>query len=161
MGPDTRGGRALSLNGAFGEGAFNRRDVHAAELPAANGITDARSLATIYAAAIGAGPGGGPPLVSESTMSRATRAVTPPGEADLCLVVPTSFAMGFMTPTDFAPLLGPGSFGHPGAGGSVACADPAEGLAFAYAMNAMAANLAGDTRAQHLIDAVRRCAGSA
>ena len=38
MGPNTRGGRALFLNGIFGDGAFNRRDVHAAELPAANGI---------------------------------------------------------------------------------------------------------------------------
>ncbi|NDE81966.1 MAG: EstA family serine hydrolase, partial [Actinobacteria bacterium] len=44
MGPNSPGGQALSLNGAFGvDGAFNRRDVHAAEIPAANGITNARS----------------------------------------------------------------------------------------------------------------------
>lgn len=160
MGPDTRGGRALSLNGAFGEGAFNRRDVHAAELPAANGITNARSLATIYSAAIGEPVGPGPALVTPATLAAATASVTPDGEGDLCLVVPTSFAMGFMTSTQFAPLLGPGTFGHPGAGGSVACADPASGLVFAYAMNAMAANLAGDVRAERLTAAVRRCAAS-
>ena len=39
LGPDTRGGRALFLNGAFlVDDAFNRREVHAAEIPAANGI---------------------------------------------------------------------------------------------------------------------------
>jgi hypothetical protein len=49
LGPDTLAGRALSLNGAFvvggSEFSFNRRDVHAAAIPAANGITNARSLA--------------------------------------------------------------------------------------------------------------------
>ena len=50
----------------------------------------------------------------------------------------------------------PGSYGHPGAGGSVAFADPDRDLAFAYVMNTMATNLAGDTRAQQLIDAAVR-----
>ena len=44
MGPTTRGGRALSLSGAFAvEGTWNRRDVHAAEIPAANCISNAAS----------------------------------------------------------------------------------------------------------------------
>lgn len=46
------------------------------------------------------------------------------------------------------------------AGGSVAFADPARDLAFAYAMNRMATNLAGDTRAQRLIDAAVAAAGT-
>ena len=54
MGPNTPGGKALSLNGAFSvAGGFNRRDVHAAEIPAANGISNARSVATMYAATMG------------------------------------------------------------------------------------------------------------
>ena len=57
IGPDTLGGKALSLGGAFlidaTQFTFNRRDVHAAEIPAANGITNARSLARMYAACIG------------------------------------------------------------------------------------------------------------
>ena len=55
-------GKALSINGAFnrpgtipfrGGNVFNSRAVHAAEVPAAAGICDARSLARMYAACIG------------------------------------------------------------------------------------------------------------
>ncbi len=67
--------------------------------------------------------------------------------------MPTTFSMGFMTYGTFTPYAGPGSFGHPGAGGSVAFAQPERDLAFAYAMNKMAPNLAADVRAQQLIAA--------
>ena len=67
--------------------------------------------------------------------------------------MPTTFGMGFMTYGPFTPYAGPGSFGHPGAGGSVAFAQPERELAFAYAMNKMAPNLAADVRAQQLIAA--------
>ena len=55
LGPDSLVARALSLNGAFGDLAdgFNSPVLHAAEIPAANGITNARSLARFYAALIG------------------------------------------------------------------------------------------------------------
>ena len=53
----------------------------------------------------------------------------------------------------FTPYAGPGSYGHPGAGGSVAFAQPERELGFAYVMNQMASNLAGDLRAQRLIAA--------
>lgn len=152
MGPTTFGGRALFLSGAFtGEGLFNRRDVHAAELPAANAITNARSLATIYAATLG--PIGGVQLLTDEVRERARTTLTPDGERDLCLLMPTTFGMGFMTHGMFTPYAGAGSYGHPGAGGSVAFAQPERDLAFAYVMNQMATNLAGDLRAQRLIEA--------
>ena len=47
MGPGTRGGRALSLSGAFPIDAFNRREVLAAEIPAANAVTNAAALAKV------------------------------------------------------------------------------------------------------------------
>src|SRR5829696_1649069 len=57
MGPGTLGGRALMLNDAFlganGQMTWNTRAVHAAEVPAGNGITNARSLSRMYAACIG------------------------------------------------------------------------------------------------------------
>ena len=151
MGPNTRGGRALFLNGIFGDGAFNRRDVHAAELPAANGITNAGALAKIYAAT--PGPVDGVRLLNDEVRNVARTCVTPAGEADLCLIMPTTFGMGFMTHGPFSMFAGPGSYGHPGAGGSVAFAQPERDLALAYVMNRSAQNLANDLRAQRLIDA--------
>lgn len=152
LGPNTRGGRALSLSGAFGvEGAFNRRDVHAAEIPAANAITKASALAKVYAATIGEVDG--VRLLQPATIDVVRTQVTPEHEPDLCLHMPTTFGMGFMVAGPFTPYAGPGSFGHPGAGGSVAFAQPERELGFAYAMNQMAANLAGDLRAAQLIAA--------
>ena len=79
--------------------------------------------------------------------------VTPANEPDACLIMPTTFGMGFMTHGPFSMYAGPGSYGHPGAGGSVAFAQPERELALSYVMNKMASNLAGDVRAQRLIDA--------
>lgn len=153
MGPNTRGGRALSLNGAFSvDDAFNRRDVHAAEIPAANGITNSISLARIYASTFAEVDG--VRLIDPAVLERARTTVTPDNEPDACLIMPTTFGMGFMTHGPFTPYAGPGSYGHPGAGGSVAFAQPERELGFAYVMNQPASNLANDARAQHLVDAV-------
>jgi len=150
MGPGTRGGRALSLSGAFGiNGTFNKREVHAAEIPAANAITNAASLARVYAATLG--PIDGIQLMDAATRDRARTQVTPDGEPDLCLMMPTTFGLGFMVDGQFTMYAGPGCYGHPG--GSVAFADPACELSFAYVVSTMATNLAGDLRAQNLIDA--------
>lgn len=161
MGPTTRLGRALYLNGAFStEGAFNRREVHAAEIPAANGITNARSLARMYAATMGTIDG--VRLLDDATRDLARTPVTPEGEADHCLMMPTRFGMGYMVYAPaFTPYAGPGSFGHTGAGGSLAFAQPERELSFAYAMNQMASNLAGDVRAQRLIAAATEAADAA
>lgn len=160
FGPESNAGRALSLNGAFtGDGMFNRRDVHAAQIPAANGITNARSLARLYAATIG--PVDGVQLLDDEVRNRARTLITPDGENDMCLMMPTTFGMGFMVHGMFTPYSGPGSYGHPGAGGSVAFAQPERELGFAYVMNQMATNLAGDLRAQRLIDAAVAAADAA
>lgn len=152
LGPQSRAGRALFLSGAFqGEDVFNRPDVHAAQIPAANGISNAAALAKVYAATVGEVDG--VRLLDEATVQRATATITPDNEPDACLIMPTTFGMGFMTHGPFTPYAGPGSFGHPGAGGSVAFAQPERELGFAYVMNKMAANLAADARAQRLTDA--------
>ncbi len=152
MGPNSNGGRALSLNGTFqGDGLFNSRAVHAAEIPAANGITNARSLAKVYAATFA--PIDGVQLLHDDVRNVARVTVTPDGEPDACLIMPTTFGMGFMTHGAFTPYAGPGSFGHPGAGGSVAFAQPERELGFGYVMNQSAQNLAGDLRAARLIAA--------
>ena len=75
--------------------------------------------------------------------------------------MPTTFGMGFMTHGQFSPYAGNGSYGHPGAGGSVAFAQESRQMSFAYVMNQMAANLAADMRAQRLTDAAAKCADAA
>lgn len=77
MGPETLGGKALSLNGAFASAtAFNQPEVWSAEVPAANGVTNARSLARIYAACLGEVDG--VRLLDAATVARARATVTPP-----------------------------------------------------------------------------------
>jgi CubicO group peptidase (beta-lactamase class C family) len=156
-GPGTNGGRALTMDGALaisGPGmSFNTRAVHATEMPAANGITTARSLARMYAATIGEVDG--VRLAQDSTVDQMRREqVRGP---DACLVLETRFGHGFMLHCDTSPLLAEGSFGHYGAGGSLGFADPATGIGFGYVMNAMGGGIAGDPRAVALTDAVRRC----
>jgi CubicO group peptidase (beta-lactamase class C family) len=156
-GPGTLGGRALTLNGALlavgDDMAWNSRALHATEMPAANGITDARALATIYAATVG--PVDGVRLLHPPTVD-AFRAEQSNGP-DECLVTTTRFGAGFMLDGPMAPMLGPGSFGHPGAGGSLGYADPEAGVGYGYVMNQMGGGIAGDPRTLTLNDAVRAC----
>jgi CubicO group peptidase (beta-lactamase class C family) len=149
--------RALTLSGVFGVvvgrkgGPFNSRAVHRAEVPAANGITNARSLARVYAAAIGEVDGRR--MLSASLLDDArTPQVQGP---DRVLVVPTTFGLGFMCHSPYLPLLGPGSFGHPGMGGSLGFADPDTGIAFGYVMNQLRLGLSGDERTTKLIEALQ------
>jgi CubicO group peptidase (beta-lactamase class C family) len=76
------------------------------------------------------------------------------GKDAVLMGMPTRFGLGFMLHHAGMPL-GPnkGAFGHPGAGGSIAFADPETGLGFAYVMNQMQAGLAGDPRGYRLIRA--------
>ena len=156
MGPDTVMGRALSCSGAMtspdGDNAFNRPDMWSAEIPAANGITNARSLSRLYASLIGDGVDGIRTLKPE-TIARATEVQDTHADAVL-MGMGTRFGLGFMLSSDFAPFGGPKGFGHPGAGGSVGFADPEKGVAFGYVMNKMQTNLAGDPRTLTLIDEV-------
>ncbi len=132
---------------------FNQRAVHAAELPAANGIATARSLAKLYASTVGEVEG--IRLLRAQTVESAT--VERSAGPDAVLVLDNRFGSGFFLPSPFSPLLGPRSFGHSGAGGSLAFADPDAGIGFAYVMNQMQQNLAADPRPAALIDALRRC----
>jgi CubicO group peptidase (beta-lactamase class C family) len=134
---------------------FNSRAVHAAELPAANGIATARALAKLYAATIGEVDG--IRLLDDDTVRSAT--VEQSNGPDRVLITDTRFGSGFFLPSPFAPLMGPRSFGHAGAGGSLAFADPERGVAFAYVMNRMQQNLSGDLRTIRLTEAVRTATG--
>lgn len=136
--------------------SFNSRSVHAAELPAANGITTARALARLYAATVGEVDG--VRVLDPATVEAATAEQS--AGPDAVLVLDTRFGSGFFLSSPFSPLMGPRSFGHSGAGGSLAFADPDAGVGFAYVMNQMQQNLSADPRPAALVDAVRRCIGA-
>lgn len=157
MGPGTVGFKALTMNGSLmafgGENPFNTRAVHATEMPAANGITNAPSLARMYAATVGEVDG--VRLVNDATVAAmSAEAVNGPDKA---LVAETRFGMGFMLNNPLVPLLSPTSFGHAGAGGSLGQADPESGVGYGYVMNQMMGGIAGDPRTVRLNDAVRAC----
>jgi CubicO group peptidase (beta-lactamase class C family) len=154
LGPDSITGRALmGPGGCFrGEGTWNRRDVRAAEIPAANGTGSARALARMYAALVGEVDG--VRLLKPETVDRARTPLTTGN--DRVLFFETKFGLGFMTDSLFSPFAGDGGFGHYGAGGSVGFAHPELGLGFGYVMNKMQTNLAGDPRTLGLIDAMTR-----
>jgi CubicO group peptidase (beta-lactamase class C family) len=153
LGPDALILKALGGAGEVlvEEGMFNRPEVRAAELPAANGVTNARSLAKLYAATIGEVDGLGPLLTPASVGAAAEAQTTGP---DKVLMFDTVFGLGYMISSAFSPYGGPRAFGHSGAGGSMAFADPDHGVGFGYAMNRMLANLAGDPRTTALVRSV-------
>ncbi|HEY3085036.1 MAG TPA: serine hydrolase domain-containing protein [Candidatus Dormibacteraeota bacterium] len=132
---------------------FNERAFHAAEIPAANGITNARSLARMYAACIGEVDG--VRLLASKTLEEAT--VVQSAGQDLVLGYETRYATGFQLSFPFRPMAGEGSFGHYGMGGSVGFAEPARDIAFAYVMNQMLPSGGVDPRTRSLIEALLGC----
>jgi CubicO group peptidase (beta-lactamase class C family) len=126
----------------------------AAELAASNAVGTARSLALFHAALIGP-VGGRPPLFAPATLT-AARSAESEGP-DRVLVVGTRFGHGFMLHGPSCPLLGPGSFGHPGRGGSLGFADPESGTGFGYVTNGLQKSVTADPRAQALVRALRGC----
>lgn len=100
------------------------------ELPAANGVATARSLAKMYGAIANSGEVDGKRFLSSGLVAQLTgrRSLHPDGS----LFIPMSFHLGYHG----LPLGGilPG-FGHVGLGGSLGWADPATGLAFGFVHN--------------------------
>jgi CubicO group peptidase (beta-lactamase class C family) len=152
LGPETALGKALFAPGfALADSdVWNSRAMRAAEVPAANGITDARSVARMYAACIGEVDG--VRLLTPAQVTAATDQRTE-GPNFVLLDMDIQFGLGFMLHSSASPIGSSASFGHFGAGGSVGWADPEADLAFGYVMNRMDMGLAGDTRSLDLINA--------
>jgi hypothetical protein len=118
--------KAFSCSGAFpiellntNDTIFNKIELHQAEIPAANGITNARSLARIYALLLGDINEHGQKkqrLISEKTLSQATTSMTPVGEPDRILFGVTSNLAkgGFHVHSNYFQAFGVGVFGHKG-----------------------------------------------
>ncbi len=98
-------------------------------------------------------------IVSENLLRTLEEPMTT-GE-DLVLKIPTAFTAGFMKdPLEngqklreiFGP--SPAAFGQPGAGGSLAFADPEHGIAFAYIMDRMELGVLPNERGLSLVEAL-------
>jgi CubicO group peptidase (beta-lactamase class C family) len=132
----------------------NSRAWRGAEIPAANGHTNARALARMYGALACGGALDGVRVLQQDSIERA---LTMQAEGpDAILPMYTCFGLGFMLSTP-GEKMGPNprTFGHGGMGGSMAFADPDAHVGFGYTMNEMHTGLwLIDPRAAALIAAV-------
>jgi CubicO group peptidase (beta-lactamase class C family) len=142
-----------SPGGLFGyDEMWNTRALHACELPSSNGIGDARSLARMYASCIG--DVDGVRTLADSTVAAAT--VEQACGKDAVLMAESCFGLGFMLGKSFGAANRSSAFGHAGAGGSLAFADPQTALGFGYVMNDLRFDAKGDPRSEELVKAVYR-----
>ncbi|HVN87692.1 MAG TPA: serine hydrolase domain-containing protein [Candidatus Binatia bacterium] len=120
--------------------AVNSRDWRAAEIPAANGHTNARALARIYGVLACGGAINGTRVLSQAAIDHAI--VEQSDGPDAVLPLYTRFGLGFMLSTPKEKMgPSPRAFGHGGMGGSLAFADPDARLGFGYVMNEMHSGL--------------------
>jgi CubicO group peptidase (beta-lactamase class C family) len=137
------------------------REHYTASRPAIGAVTDARSLARMYAALIGEVDGNR--LISPETL----RAVTAPRTDTLETLVESGttgpdirFGLGYQLASPSMPGFGPSTFGHTGAGGRLGVADPERGVAFGYVCSQMRyIGPQGDPRWARLIAAISRSMG--
>lgn len=140
--------------GVAGAAPTNRAEVWRASLPSFGGIGNARSLARFYDR-LAAGE-----FFRGTWHEALTRRAS--NGPDLILRQPTAFSAGFMMdPLDDSgakqrATFGPSvhAFGHPGAGGSLAFADPDNRIGFAYVMNRMENGVLRESRPARLVRAL-------
>jgi CubicO group peptidase (beta-lactamase class C family) len=136
--------------------AMNTAEHRALQIVSFGGIGSASSLAKFYAMLASGGELEGRRYFKAETITEMTKTLA--SGIDRILQVPTAFSAGFMKdPTESPrPIFGPSrsAFGHPGAGGSHAFADPEHGIAFAYVMNQMEQSLLPNEKSLRLIDAM-------
>jgi len=158
--PESVLAKAFANPPALLPGLVNTREWRAAEIPGANGHSNAHSLARIYAPLANGGEAFGVRLLSSAAIDRArTEQVDGPDEV---LPLRTRIALGFFLPSPDEPL-GPNfrAFGHGGAGGSYSHADPEHRLSFGYAMNLMHMGAwLVDPRARRLLAAAYQSIGA-
>jgi len=141
--------RNMSSNPGADVSATRTRGWRGAEIPAANGHGNARSIAQIHATLANGGVANGVRILSEAGCRKA---LEPQIEGvDLIFNAPARFGMGFGLPSPTVPLPNPNSLFWGGYGGSLAVIDMDARTSFGYAMNKMAGTTTGDMRAMGLL----------
>jgi CubicO group peptidase (beta-lactamase class C family) len=155
---------------------MNDPRIRAQPIVSFGGIGSASALAKFYSMLASGGRLDGKSFFSEKTIAWMTTTLS--DSIDRVFQIPTAFSAGFMKDSlqgaavsrpphgrfekrrslSKRQLFGPSrtSFGHPGAGGSHAFADPENKIAFAYVMNQMEQSLLPTKKSLRLVDAIYR-----
>jgi CubicO group peptidase (beta-lactamase class C family) len=154
---------------------MNDPHIRAQPIVSFGGIGSASALAKFYSMLANGGELNGQNFFSQETIERMTTTLS--DGIDRVFQIPTAFSAGFMKDSQGAAvssppsgkgrignrpslvprrLFGPSatSFGHPGAGGSHAFADPENKIAFAYVMNQMEQSLLPAEKSLRLVEAI-------
>ncbi len=135
---------------------MNDAHIRAQPIVSFGGIGSASALAKFYSMLANGGELDGQVFFSQETMERITMTLSE--GVDRVFQIATAFSAGFMKdPREVARrMFGPSatSFGHPGAGGAQAFADPENKIAFAYVMNQMEQSVLPNEKSLRLVDAI-------
>jgi CubicO group peptidase (beta-lactamase class C family) len=116
----------------------------------------ADGIARVFAALANGGELSGQRLISSTAIERLRDVQS--NRQDQLLSFPIEWAQGLALNSTgvFGP--NPRAFGHTGWGGSFVFADPEAGIAAAYTLNRMGADLIGDPRGVDIAQAIAACA---
>lgn len=144
-----------SPHGLHSVSGMNEPAIRAQSFVSFGGIATANSLAKFYAMLANDGELDGQKYFSKKALDWMKTTLT--DGMDRVFQIPTAFSAGFMKDSAKARrLFGPSasSFGHPGAGGSHAFADPENNVCFTYVMNQMEQSLLPNEKSLRLVDAI-------
>ena len=144
---------------------MNKPENRARSFVSFGGIGSANSLGKFYAVLANGGSGSdGRSFFTERTLRWMTTTLT--DGMDRVFQLPTAFSAGFMKEARDAtkkifggstqPPVRLGRFGHPGAGGSHAFADPENRIGFAYVMNQMERSVLPNQKSLRLVNEIYR-----
>ncbi|MFC7029069.1 serine hydrolase domain-containing protein [Halomicroarcula sp. GCM10025324] len=149
--------RALNVLATRQPSDLNSPAFRGVEIPSANGIGTARSMARLYGDLATGGEALG---LDETVFTELSAPPVPPSgdRKDVIIGIETAYAMGYSKPSpDFRFGTSDAAFGTPGAGGSFGFADPDADLGFAYTPNRIGPHLKDDPQEVALRDAVYEC----
>jgi CubicO group peptidase (beta-lactamase class C family) len=146
--------------GLHSAAAMNKPEALTTGFPGFGGVGTAHGLAKFYAMLARGGEWDGRRYFDSPTLDWMSTTIDQ--GPDRVLLIDTAFSCGFMRDpinpeghklrATFGPSLH--AFGHPGAGGSHAFADPGHKLSFAYVMNQMEPGVLPNAKALRLVDAL-------
>jgi CubicO group peptidase (beta-lactamase class C family) len=138
--------------------AMNTPAMRAKSIVSFGGIGSAAALAKFYSVLSNGGKFDGRTFFSEKTVEWMTTTLT--DGMDRVFQIPTAFSAGFMKDARHTArrIFGPSqdAFGHPGAGGSHAFADPENKIAFACVMNQMEQSLLPNEKSLRIVETIYR-----